>query len=500
MTNGGRPNLLYILSDQHSPYVAGCYGDIVVRTPHLDSLAASGVMLTSAYCPSPICVPSRMSMLTGRHPFQNQVWTNHHILDSATPTFAHALGAAGYRPMLIGRLHSIGPDQLRGYTQRLVGDHTPNHVGGPACDRGYLDRTAGPDRISLKRSGHGQSAYQVHDEDVVATAVDYLRQLGEERNGRTDVEPFALSVGLMLPHQPFVARQEDYSVYDGRVPPPHSPPLPDSELHSYLRWWRRHTGIEEVGSEEVRRSRTAYWALVARMDALIGRILTALHESGLAEDTMIVYLSDHGEQAGEHGLWWKQTYYEASVRIPALISWPGVIPAGQRCDRVIGAVDITATVLDACGAPQLPNAAGRSFLDLLRWPNRDTAWRDETFSEYCTDIGWITRMVRSGPWKLNYYHGHRPQLFNLDVDPDERNDLATDPSHADVRTSLLDRLLADWDPDDIASRMAQKRADNALLRTWAQNTQPSDQYRWDLRPEMNWLDLVTGPRTGESRR
>ena len=118
MNTDTRPNLLYIHSDQHNPYVTGCYGDSLVETPHLDALAARGVVLDNTYCPSPICVPSRMSMLSGRYPSDNQVWTNSHMLDSATPTFAHAMGAGGYRPALIGRMHSVGPDQLHGYAER----------------------------------------------------------------------------------------------------------------------------------------------------------------------------------------------------------------------------------------------------------------------------------------------------------------------------------------------------------------------------------------------
>ena len=166
---GARPNLLYIHSDQHTAAITGCYGDPVVATPHLDQLAARGVVMESAYCPSPICVPSRMATVTGRHPFENDCWTNDHALDSGVPTLAHAMGAAGYAPILVGRMHSRGPDQLHGYAQRLVGDHSANHVGGiPDIDHGMLTGTQGPARISLELSGIGQNAYQVHDEAVTA--------------------------------------------------------------------------------------------------------------------------------------------------------------------------------------------------------------------------------------------------------------------------------------------------------------------------------------------
>ncbi len=254
-----RPNLLYIHSDQHSPHVTGCYGDPLVETPHLDRLAANGVVFDNVYCTSPICVPSRMSMLSGRHPFQNEVWTNEHILDSGIPTLAHSMGAAGYRPVLAGRMHSLGPDQLHGYAERTVGDHSPNHTGSvQSVDRGILNGTAGPHRISLQRSGPGQSAYQVHDEDVVASAVDFFNRLGVQKRAGILTEPFSLSVGLMLPHPPYVARAEDYARYRDGMTMPQKPAPFDEVTHPHLRWWRTHTEIESVTDEEILRARAAY--------------------------------------------------------------------------------------------------------------------------------------------------------------------------------------------------------------------------------------------------
>ncbi|MEZ4619432.1 MAG: sulfatase-like hydrolase/transferase [Caldilineaceae bacterium] len=226
-----RPNLLYIHTDQHNPFVTGCYGDPLVQTPNLDRLAANGVLFENTYCNSPICVPSRMSMLTGRHPFQNEVWTNSHSLDSSIPTLAHAMGAAGYQPLLVGRMHSVGPDQLHGYTERYVGDHSGNYIGGRGPDRGVLDGTAGPDRISLVKSGPGQSAYQVHDEYVTAATVDALNRLGVKRRADGEIEPFSISVGLMLPHPPYVARQEDYAFYADTMTLPRRPQPHDQVSH-----------------------------------------------------------------------------------------------------------------------------------------------------------------------------------------------------------------------------------------------------------------------------
>ena len=485
------PNILYIHTDQHTPFVTGCYGDQLVQTPVLDQLAANGVVFDNAYCISPICVPSRMSMLSGRHPYQNEVWTNEHALDSSIPTLAHALGAAGYKPALAGRMHALGPDQLHGYAERYVGDHSPNYVGGSAVDRGILEGTAGPHRISLERSGSGQSAYQVHDEDVTTAAIDYLNRYGVQKRAGQAQTRFCLTVGLMMPHAPFVARQEDFDRYANSITLPKiDEPFSDT-LHPHLRWWRTHTAIEQVTEAEIRRARAAYWGLVTRIDILIGQILTALHENDLTENTLIIYTSDHGDMLGEHGLWWKHTFYEYSVRVPLIVSWPGVIPEGQRSDHIVSALDVTTTILDASNAPALPDSPGRSLMPLMT--NPDAAWEDVAFSEYCSDQfcqegGCYQRMIRRDEWKLIYYHEQPPQLFNLKQDPDELHDLANNPAHSAMRDELIREVLEDWNPESVKAKMALKREQTEILRQWAQNTNPTDQYRWNLRPEMNYLD------------
>jgi len=510
-----RPNLLYIHSDQHCPFVTGCYGDPLVRTPNLDRLAASGAVMDAAYCPSPICVPSRMSMLTGRHPFQNRAWTNRHMLDSSIPTLAHALGAAGYRPRLVGRMHSIGPDQLHGYAERYVGDHSPNFVGGhPAVDRGSLNGTAGPQHVSLERSGAGQSGYEVHDEEVTEVTVDLLDRIGAERRrsgagGGKAPEPFCLTAGFMLPHPPYVARKDDFALYEGRVTPPGKPELAAGAAPEYLEWWREDRGLMQAAAGESLRARAAYWGLVTSLDRMIGRILRALEENGLEENTLVVYTSDHGDMLGEHGLWWKHTFYEESARVPLILSWKDRISAGARCTRVVSALDGTATILDALGAPALPGAAGRSLLPLLEGDGEGGAagsgatggssggpveWTDEAFSEYCSDEEWspaggcYQRMIRRDQWKLCYYHGDRMQLFDLKEDPQELVNRAEDPACRGILSDLRARLLEEWDPEQVTRTMRAKREEQELLTAWAENTAPSEGFRWDMRPEMFHLD------------
>jgi choline-sulfatase len=492
VTAARRPNLLFLFSDQHARRIAGCYGDPVAVTPNLDGLAARGVIFDQAYCPSPICVPSRMSLLTARYPYAQECWTNDDFLASDRPTLAHALGAAGYEPALVGRLHSMGPDQLHGYVRREVGDHSPNWIGVPRHDMGVLADTNDPHAVSVERSGPGQSAYELKDVDVTAAACAYLRALGARRGADAD-RPFCLTVGFMLPHPPYVARPEDYARHAGRVGSPALPAPAAHRDHPWLAWWRHDRGLDRLRPDAILRARTAYYGLVTRLDLLIGEILAALASSGLAENTLVVYSTDHGDQLGERGLFWKHTFYDESVKVPLILAWPGRLPAGERRAQVVNLVDLTATLLDALGAEPLPQAQGRSFLTVAR--DARAPWVDETYAEYCTDAvpAWTggmavqQRMIRRGRWKLVYYHGYRPQLFDLVTDPHEQDDLAEDARHAAIRDALQAKALADWDPDRIRRRMLERRGDKDVLGAWARRMHPPSQYLWEFKAEENWL-------------
>ena len=494
-----KPNIIYIQSDQHNPEIIGCAGDDIVETPNLDKLANSGTTITNAYAASPICVPSRMSAITGLNPCETEVWTNDQILNSAIPTYAHSLGANKYNPVQVGRMHFNGSDQYHGFTERLVGDHGHNHLGSPrdAGTHGELLGTAGPKRISLKESGIGQTAYQVHDEIVSSEAVKYIDDIGKRDNNN----PISLSIGLMLPHQPFIASKEDYEKYADKVGMPKNPAKPLDKCHPYIQWWRQQTGSEEVSKEEIIRCRIAYYALVDRMDKIIGDILDALDRNGLMENTMIVYTSDHGEQLGEHGLWWKQTFYENSVKVPAIISWPGHIPDKQILDTVINQYDLMATMLDASNSPELPRSNGKSLLKHLQDPIKNK-WGNLAFSEYCMDDSSINdfsgnlmgndihakeggvqnRMVRKDNFKLIYYHGYDVELFDLENDPDELIDLSKDNNYSNKKKELLDLVLKNWDPKKIHKRMIVLKGEQKIQQDWARNTDPEDTVRWNLDP------------------
>lgn len=486
-----RPDMILLFSDQHAQRVAGPYGDAIAETPSLDRLAAEGVTFDNCYTPAPICGPARMAMLTGRYPHRTGVLTNNDMLPSDMPTYAHALGAAGYETISVGRLHTLGPDQLHGFSARDVGDHSPAWPGVGRHDMGLLRRTHGPNRVSLERAGRGNSAYQDLDEATVEAALARIDALAEARREGAS-HPFFLQIGFMLPHPPYVARSTDYDRFAGRVPPPRLPPPNDP--HPWLGWWRDNRGLEDVSASEAERARTAYYALVGRLDLWLGCILDRLDESGLAGNALTVYASDHGEHLGERGLWWKHTMRDESAKVPLIMRWPGVLERGTRRAACVDLLDLAAAFVEAGGGRTLPNADGRSLLPLARSPR--APWQNRIFSEYCVDAGepysggqaTEQRMVREGRWKYVHYEGLPPQLFDLEVDPDELQDRAGGPDVADIEAGLRAAVLADWNPQAIARRMAARAEEKALLRDWAKATAPREPLRWHFDPRVNRVE------------
>ena len=449
MSSDRRPNILVIMSDQHSKHVLGCYGNGIVRTPNLDRLAAAGMRFDNAYCPSPLCVPSRMSFMTSRSPTHNRTWNNSHSLPSGIPTWAHVLGAAGYETSLIGRMHFVGPDQRHGFENRPRGEMCARYpgtpvTGGPMWTR-FPGSTSGQCRASVEIAGRGHTHYQWFDETCTDADVRYFEERAETPQDR----PFAAVVGYVLPHCPFVALKELFDYYYPLIDiPPVETRQPDS-----VRRFREVRGILEppLPEERIRVARAAYFGMVEHLDRLVGRVLDALERSGLADNTLVVYTTDHGEMAGDHGCWWKSNYYEGSVGIPLIARLPGTVAAGSNCGAVCNLTDLGPTFAEIAATQYSPPVDGRSLLGHIRSsPPGD--WPDETFSELFDQRGSNvpSRMIRSGRWKLWWLvdeAGTPPALFDLEADPDELNDLGTDPAFADVRDCLLARLRDGWDPE-----------------------------------------------------
>lgn len=464
----GKPNILIIMSDQHSKHVLGCYGDPVVRTPHLDRLAAEGMRFTNTYCASPVCCPSRMSFMTGRTPARNRVWSNQQTLNPAIPTWAHTLGIAGYETSLLGRMHFEGHDQYHGFENRPIGEMFAVHPGGFKGEK----YPSGQNRQVMELSGRGTTTYQWMDEKIADATCDYLKN----RSGKPQHRPFAATVGFVLPHCPFIAPKHLFDYYHDRVDMPQI----EADQPAMIRWYRKSRGIDTpLDDRRVRIARAAYYGLCEFTDALIGRILACLDETGLAENTLVVYCSDHGEMAGEHGCWTKNTYYEGSVGVPLIARLPGTIQPGLTCGAVCNLLDLGPTFADLAGAEALPDWDGNSL-----WPtlcgNHPADWPDETYSEVVdgsTRPNIPSRMIRSGKWKLwadQEVPGQVPNvaLFDLENDPQELQDLSRHPRCAEIRRQLLEKVLHGWHPDAVRRAADQKRQDYTRIREWAQAVKP----------------------------
>ena len=461
-----RPNFLVILSDQHNRRNMGCAGDEILRTPHLDGLADRGVLFENTYCASPLCVPSRMTFLTSRHCSDIGVWSNACFLPSDIPTFANGLGLAGYESVLGGRMHFIGPDQRHGFERRIIGDAVSPFPGGPGPDLGDIPTaTTGQSRMAVEIAGPGRTSYQAYDVAVTDACCDFL----VERDRVNTDRPFCLVAGWVLPHCPFICPRDLYEEYYDRVDIPCVPEDYMDSLHPAVQLWRENRGINGLSDEEVRKARAAYYGLVTFMDVQIGRLLSTLESTSFGKNTVVVYISDHGEMAGEHGMWWKSSFYEGSAGVPMIWSFPDQFVQGHRVGAATSLLDVGPTLIDLAGGERMPDVAGHSLRGFLEGgdavPGRPAEIYSENYSGATEPPG---RMIRRGPWKLNHYHGHTvPQLFNIESDPEEFHDLGTDPEYADIRTELLDMVLDGWDGGVIKPTLVRRGVGRGVLRQWA---------------------------------
>ena len=448
-----RPNIVLIMSDQHNARVMGCAGDPHVRTPHLDGLAANGTMMRSVYTPCPLCLPARMAFMTGRSPRDIGTLDNGSVLASEVPTFAHGLSAGAYETVLCGRMHFAGTDQFHGFEKRIFGD---SHLAlSPEIQGSGLDKTSGQHRYAVAVSGHGRTGFQAFDAAATHAACQYLQK-------RDDARPFCLVLGMILPHNPLIARKDLFEHYLRVLPPPKPPSSEYFErLHSAMQRWRQRHGVDELTVTQNHRGLAAYYALVEEMDGNVGRVLEAVRRRG--EETIVIYCSDHGDMAAEHGMWWKSSFYDGSVRVPCIVSWPSHVARHAQCNAVGSLIDVGPTLLDWTGCEPLPDVAGRSWARLLSDPPDDTDWSQEAFSEVLGRFGnQPTCMLRSGPWKLIYFSETKSyQLFNMERDPDEIDDRRDDPGTRPVAEAMLETIHARWSASDrlaVSDRAARSRA------------------------------------------
>lgn len=458
MPQKDHPNILLIMSDEHAPMFSGPYGHHLLQTPNMDSLAANGVTFTNAYCNSPLCIPSRMSFMTGRYIHHIGTWDNASPLAPDVVTWAHLLRSVGYDVVLSGKQHFCGLDQLRGFRAQLARDLHAERL------HGLIDWANGTPPAKrpwggLQQAGPGTTEEIEVDDLAEAEALEYLRD-----SARKD-QPWALNVSFIAPHFPLVVHRQFFDLYPlDEVDLPEIPPSHLENQHPVYKRMRRMFGLVDFPEDLVRRGRAGYYGLITYLDEKIGRLLNVLEETGQRDNTLVIYTSDHGEMNGEHGMWRKSNFYEASVRVPLQIAWPRYLSSGHRIDEVVSLVDLTATLVDVAGASQITSLDGETLLPLMRGSAEN--WKDEAFSEYMAHgVERPMAMLRRGKYKFNYSLGDPPELYDLWEDPNEFHDLAGDSANQSVLEGFQTRLLSHWDAIDLEQRVRQSQKERLLIES-----------------------------------
>jgi choline-sulfatase len=468
--------VLLIMVDQLAAQWLPVYGHGVVRAPVLDSLAAESVVFDAAYCASPLCAPSRAAMLCGRRASAIGVFDNAAELPASVPTFVHGLRAAGYRTCLAGKMHFVGPDQLHGFERRLTTDVYPASLDWtPDWTRPVADRLPWYHSVNsvLEPARTLASLQTDYDDEVAFHAVREVHDLA-----RADGEdPFLLVVSFTNPHDPWEVPPRYWDLYDpGSIELPAVGLLPFEEADPHSRRLRVMSGIDEVSlsADDVRRGRQGYYAAISYVDERIGSVLSALRDTGLDRDTVIVFTADHGEFLGERGLWYKMSFLEPSARVPLFVRVPG--DAAGRVSSPVSLVDLAPTMLELCGADRAGLAMDGE--GLLGRPG--LSGRGPVVCEYHAEgVNAPAAMIRDGRFKLIVCRDDPDQLYDLGADPLELSNLAGAPEHAStvvaLRRALADRL-------DLASIERRVLESQRARRLVAAALNVGDVAAWDYQP------------------
>ena len=475
-------DILIFLSDQHTPLLSSYMGG-PAKTPTMEQMAQNGINCTAAYTPCPLCVPARMSMLSGKLPSKTGILMNFDTLPNTTPTFVHSLAAAGYETVLIGRMHFVGADQRHGFQHRLVGDTTPVTWNRPLDTLGeirgvFRDCFGEPHCTDL--IGGGASPVLEYDKQVVQAALDWLDMPHEK--------PQFIVVGTYGPHFPYVASPEKYRYYKETLTLPDSfCNLPDT-LDPVLRIRAEHS---QLNQDEALQALAAYCGMIEETDEHLGCIRRRFFDFGTrhGRDGVLMYVSDHGDQCGERGLYGKMSFFEKSARIPWLIEGSG-IEAGKSLPFPVSLMDMGPTI---CSLAQTSPPPKQDGCDIL---SESPALESRTVvSELYGATGapqlqanphlkvTLARMIRKGQYKLTTRHGYEAwdALFDLNTDPGETTNLIfTLPEVAAELRMYLDTLPP---ASEVSVEQEQRMADNRLLSQAEAALMPPNNEMWCNNPE-----------------
>ncbi|WP_223423119.1 sulfatase family protein [Tateyamaria pelophila] len=472
-----RPNILLICTDQQRGDSLGCTGASWAVTPNLDRLAAGGTLFENCYVQNPLCSPSRASLFTGKYPSNHGLYANGVPLPKGQHMFTRTLADAGYDCGMIGKQHLAPCDTWRTEPRQNDGyrvfewAHGPNHRALENDYHRWLRKTHPdvyqgifPDTGANENTEYSNRARTGTPIDHVPKEAHYSHWVAERAidfisHDRAKSKPFFLMASFFDPHHSFGAPQEFRDMIDAdAIPEPNTKPgeldekPKDHRACSEKSYSGTAPGFQDYTGAEINEIRAQYWAMIALIDYEVGRMLGALEEAGVLENTLVIFSSDHGEMLGNHQQLLKgPQLYDDLCRVPLIARWSGQIPAGQRIANPVQWIDLSATILAASGCAPGAGVQGQSLLPLVF--GEDAGFRTWALSEYRysgfhTEPLIMTTMLRQGDWKLIIWHGspacgntRAGELYNLADDPGELHNLYQSSDHTDQRRAMKQLLL-----------------------------------------------------------
>lgn len=449
-----RPNILFLMSDEHRFDVSGFAGNTVVKTPVLDWIAETGVVFNNAYTPSPICVPARQCMMAGQLPRTCNCEIYGDDLTPGYMTFAKRFSQYAYKTVACGKLHHMGSDQLQGFTH-IRGCHEnidSRYIEGRVEEEfaryeqlveketdSKAPETPSPNKWSdtkeILRAGIGKPRHNFNDKYATLGAIDYINRHFTDPyyDKQTPDVPLLLKVSFEKPHYPYQTDEEKFNYYLNRVKTYDNQQLFD---HDFLSQRGVRPGID-ASEREITRAIAAYYGMIEEIDTLYGQVLDALKNVGQdLDDWIIVYASDHGEMLGEHGIWEKQKFFEASVKVPLVIRWPKGFKGNRVINKNVNLCDLFATLCDLAEIETPDGLDSRSLVPMLK--GEDDDWDNETVSQFrATNL-----MIKQDELKYQYYGEDIGEvLFDLSRDPKENENFINDPKYNDFLKKMRKRKV-----------------------------------------------------------
>ena len=479
MAQAQRPNILIFMVDQLNGTLFPDGPADWLHAPNLKALAQKSTRFKRAYTASPLCAPGRASFMAGQLPSRTKVYDNAAEYASAIPTYAHHLRRGGYQTCLSGKMHFVGPDQLHGFEERLTTDIYPADFGwtpdyrkpGERIDWWYHNMG------SVTGAGVAEISNQMeYDDEVAYHATRKVYDLARANDER----PWCLTVSFTHPHDPYVSRQKYWDLYEDcehLLPQVSALGYENLDVHSKRIFdandWRNYT----ISEKNIMDSRRAYFANISYLDDKIGDVMEALRTTDQDNDTVIAFVSDHGDMLGERGLWFKMTFFEGSSRVPLMISSADLKPG--LIETPVSTMDVTPTLADLANvdlSEVLPWTDGESLVELANGAQRTSP----VLMEYAAEASYAPLIgIVNNQWKYIHCDLDEPQLYNLDQDPDELNNLASDSSCCEQFNQLKKLAASKWNMAQFDAEVRESQARRWIVYDALRN---GEYFPWDYQP------------------